>query len=258
MKIFLLFFLISFNFACEQPIHCEEIVNKQPNFLKKPIKLSDPLFVGDMKILKHCGDFTDADSLLFKGPIFGTMMVKFFDQRESMTYLKIIALLQAIKNDSVYKNLLLTTALEKNNPKIIETRFEFKSLVSYENALAESKKEKKKLLLFFTGHACVNGVRMEEEVFIDPKVRNLLAENYLCFKAYVDEIAALPITEQYFSKTLKKQVKTIGERFMDLQLSKFKTDMQPYFAILDTNGKLIHQLTGGEDKQKFLYFLSRK
>lgn len=139
-----------------------------------------------------------------------------------------------------------------------EKTYDFKPLTSYENALSEAKKANKKLLLFFSAHSDVNSEIMKEEVFIDKEVKNLLEQNFVSFKAYLDDRTEIPINEYYFSKPLNKKVKMVGEKFQDLQVSKFKVNMQPYFVILDNNGKQIKQLIGRGDKRKFLSFLNIK
>ncbi len=258
MRILLLFFVLSFNLAFGQVIKCDEILDKQPNFVKKSLKVSDPLFVQDIAILKHCGNFAAEDSILFNGPILGALMVKSLNQSETLSYGKIITLLQAIKNDGEYKSLLWADQLEKRNPNRIEQSYDFKPLISYENALSEAKKANKKLLLFFSAFGDVNSEKMKEEVFIHPEIKNELDKNFICFKTHLDDRTALPINEQYFSKALAKQVTTIGEKFIDLQLSKYKTNWLPHFIIIENNGKLIKQIIGRQEKKKFLSFLRTK
>lgn len=93
----------------------------------------------------------------------------------------------------------------------------------------------------FTGYACVNCRKMEEKVWADPKVLKLLNESVVLISLYVDDKRELPIDEQYVSRATGKQIKTIGQKWSDFQISNYKANAQPLYVLLDLNEKIIHQ-----------------
>lgn len=107
----------------------------------------------------------------------------------------------------------------------------------YEEALAYAKTVNKPLLLDFTGHGCVNCREMEAKVWSDPTVLKKLKNDYIVVSLYTDDKTSLPKDEQFFSDILKTQVNTIGKKFQHLQAEKFGTIAQPYYVLLDTEGK---------------------
>lgn len=80
----------------------------------------------------------------------------------------------------------------------------------------------------FTGYACVNCRKMEEKVWADPKVLKLLNESVVLISLYVDDKRELPIDEQYVSRATGKQIKTIGQKWSDFQISNYKANAHPY------------------------------
>lgn len=74
----------------------------------------------------------------------------------------------------------------------------------------------------------------------------------------VDDKTPIPKAEQYISKLDKKPVQTVGERSIDIQVSVLKTNIQPYFVIIDENGKQIRHLVGKTNAKNFLKFLVGK
>lgn len=133
--------------------------------------------------------------------------------------------------------------------------FKFKPLKSYKSALLEARKSNKKLFIYFTGYGDINSRKIEVESFTNLEVKLLLEKNYLCFSTYLDDPTELPIEEQFFSKALNKKVKTIGQKFQDFQLSKFKNNKQPHFLIIDKYAKVIIQRVGYQNKKELILFL---
>ena len=143
----------------------------------------------------------------------------------------------------------------QNTNQQIDESFLFRPLINYKSALLAVKKSNKKLFIYFTSYGSVNSIRMEEDSFTNLEVKLLLDKNYVCFKAYLDDQTAIPINDQYVSKALNKKVKTVGEKFQDLQLTKFKDNRQPHFLIIDKNEKVIRQVIGYQNKKEFISFL---
>jgi thiol:disulfide interchange protein len=108
----------------------------------------------------------------------------------------------------------------------------------YDEGMAAAKLEGKPMLIDFTGWACVNCRKMEETVWPDPKVADILENKVVLVSLYVDERIKLPEEEQreeeLNGKTFK--IKTVGNKWTYLQASRFNINAQPYYVMLDHNG----------------------
>ncbi|MNY45300.1 Thiol:disulfide interchange protein DsbD [compost metagenome] len=91
----------------------------------------------------------------------------------------------------------------------------------------------KPVLLDFTGYACVNCRKMEELVWSDSKVLSVLKNDIVLISLYVDDKKSLPENEQYVSETTGKKIKTVGNKWSDLQIKKYKANAQPFYVIVD-------------------------
>ncbi|WP_316806927.1 thioredoxin family protein [Pedobacter agri] len=140
----------------------------------------------------------------------------------------------------------------------VEETYQFKPLLNHKNALQESKQNKKLTLLYFSAYGSVICEMMKENVFGDANIKSLLKQKYCSFKAMVDDKTPIPKAEQYISKLDKKPVLTVGARSIDIQVSVLKTNIQPYFVIIDENGKQIRHLVGKTNAKDFLKFLVGK
>lgn len=109
----------------------------------------------------------------------------------------------------------------------------------YNQALRVSKALKKPVFVDFTGHGCTNCREMENRVWSDKGVLSRLRENFVLVALYVDDkVIEMPKEEWYTSKT-GRVVKLLGKKNADLQTSQFGTNSQPYYVILDSDGKLL-------------------
>ena len=128
----------------------------------------------------------------------------------------------------------------------------------YDEALDAAKQLKKPVMLDFTGVNCMNCRKMEKVVWSDPEVAKRLREDFIVVSLYEDvRKIELPPSQQYFSKALNKQVKTLADRNQDLQESNFSSDSQPYYFYVDENGKKLVEGGYGYDPnvQKFIAHL---
>ena len=107
----------------------------------------------------------------------------------------------------------------------------------YHEGLEHAKNVGKPLMLDFTGHACVNCRKMEEQVWSNQNVKNILASEVVLVSLYVDERIDLPTDQQYVTTMAgkEKKVKTTGDKWMVLQANIFGTNSQPYYVMLDHN-----------------------
>ena len=105
----------------------------------------------------------------------------------------------------------------------------------YEKALAKARAENKPLLIDFTGWACVNCRRMEENVWIDKEVDSLMRNEFVVVSLYVDEKTSLPATEQTVFKTstgAERSINTAGDKWATFQVENFGASAQPQYAII--------------------------
>jgi len=107
------------------------------------------------------------------------------------------------------------------------------SFEDFEEGLAYAKKVGKPILLDFTGKACVNCRKMEEQVWSNPTVLNILKNEVVLISLYVDYKKVLPIEEQYISKDTGKKIRTVGNKWSDFQMKHYKSNAQPYYVILN-------------------------
>ena len=119
----------------------------------------------------------------------------------------------------------------------------------YDEALVHAKKVNKPLMIDFTGHACVNCRKMEEQVWSDQYVKDMLANEVVLVSLYVDERISLPESEQYVTTMAgkEKKVKTTGDKWMVFQANTFGTNSQPYYVMLDLNEKQLIEPANYQD-----------
>lgn len=109
----------------------------------------------------------------------------------------------------------------------------------YKQALAYAKKVNKPIFVDFTGHGCVNCREMENSVWADKKVLQRLEDNFVIVALYIDERTRLPKKEWYESSFDGSMIKTVGDLNADLQITKFNNNAQPYYCLLNHEGKLL-------------------
>lgn len=114
----------------------------------------------------------------------------------------------------------------------------------YDEGMRYAKAQGKPVMIDFTGWSCVNCRKMEDNVWSDPKVLKKLSEQYVLISLYVDDKTPLPVDQQTVSKTTGKKIRTTGNKWSDLQASVYNTNSQPYYVLLDTDGKLLAQPRG--------------
>ncbi|WP_347053275.1 protein-disulfide reductase DsbD family protein [Flavobacterium olei] len=109
----------------------------------------------------------------------------------------------------------------------------------YEDGLAYAKEIKKPIMLDFTGYACVNCRKMENNVWSDPAVLPILKNDVVLISLYVDDKRELPKEEQFTTKAGDKII-TVGDKWTDFMISKYKTNTQPLYVLTDLEGKNLH------------------
>jgi thiol:disulfide interchange protein len=114
----------------------------------------------------------------------------------------------------------------------------------YEKGLAYAKEVGKPILLDFTGYACVNCRKMEDFVWSKPQILPILKDDFVLISLYVDDKKELPKEEQYVSKETGKEIVSVGNKWSDYQITRYKNNAQPYYIILDDNGKDLNKPVG--------------
>ena len=112
----------------------------------------------------------------------------------------------------------------------------------FEEGLEYAKAHNKPILLDFTGWACVNCRKMEENVWSVPKVYEQLRDNYVLISLYVDDRKELPEDKQFnyqLESGRVKQIRTIGEKWATFQAINFHTASQPYYIIITPDMELL-------------------
>jgi len=114
----------------------------------------------------------------------------------------------------------------------------------YDQALQESKKIHKPILIDFTGFNCVNCRKMEANVWSNPQVFNHLKNDFVLLQLVVDDKAALPANEQFVSNYSGKTITNLGGKWSDLEASRFNSNSQPFYVMLDSDGNLLTDKNG--------------
>ncbi|MEO8533559.1 MAG: cytochrome c biogenesis protein CcdA [Flavobacterium sp.] len=109
----------------------------------------------------------------------------------------------------------------------------------YEDGVAFAKSVKKPIMLDFTGYACVNCRKMENNVWSDERILPILKNDVVLISLYVDDKRELPKNEQ-FKTASGDEIITVGDKWTDFMISKYKTNTQPLYVITDLEGKNLH------------------
>jgi thiol:disulfide interchange protein DsbD len=126
----------------------------------------------------------------------------------------------------------------------------------YEQGMAYARKVNKPVFIDFTGHGCVNCREMEANVWSDPRVLKRLMNDYVLIALYVDDKKELPEDEWVTSTYDGRLKKTIGKKNADFQISRFGVNAQPYYVLLDHDGKELTQPKAYDlDVDNFVKFL---
>ncbi|MEL6276422.1 MAG: thioredoxin family protein, partial [Bacteroidota bacterium] len=103
----------------------------------------------------------------------------------------------------------------------------------------------KPIMLDFTGYSCVNCRRMEENVWSQPRIRNILSNDYVLISLYVDDQSALPVDQQQKVPRIDRPESTflinkVGKKWQYLQQSVYAKNSQPYYALISPNGQTLN------------------
>ncbi len=129
----------------------------------------------------------------------------------------------------------------------------------FEEGLKAAKTQNKPIMIDFTGWACVNCRKMEEQVWSYPEIIDILKNKYILISLYVDDRKELSETDQF--QYLKpdgrvKKIKTIGDKWATFQTMNFQNNSQPYYVLLDSDMNLLNHTTAyTPDTNEYLQWL---
>ncbi|PVW12622.1 protein-disulfide reductase DsbD family protein [Marixanthomonas spongiae] len=128
----------------------------------------------------------------------------------------------------------------------------------YDKGLAYAKKVGKPVMLDFTGWACVNCRKMEQNVWVKPNVLNKLKNDIVLISLYVDDKRKLQGDEIVESKLKPgKKLKYIGQKWSEFQTIRYKTNTQPFYVLMDTNEEnLVDPVGYTPDAEEYNQWLS--
>lgn len=129
----------------------------------------------------------------------------------------------------------------------------------YFEAIETARKENKPVLIDFTGYGCENCRKMEEFVWTEPEILELLQNEVILASVYIDDKELLPENEQTsidMGGGQKKKIKTIGDKWSMFQQVNFNNNSQPHYVLVTPDGKVINKPVSGympkDDFKKFL------
>jgi thiol:disulfide interchange protein len=129
----------------------------------------------------------------------------------------------------------------------------------FEEGVAAAKASGKPIMIDFTGWACVNCRKMEEQVWSREDIFSTINEEYVLISLYVDDRKELPLEERFnFLKASgdTKPIKTIGDKWATFQTVNFQNNSQPYYILMDADFNLLNTpVAYTPDADEYLYWL---
>jgi thiol:disulfide interchange protein DsbD len=126
----------------------------------------------------------------------------------------------------------------------------------YETGMEFAAKVRKPVMIDFSGHGCVNCRKMEASVWTNPHVKQLIENDFVLITLMVDDRERLPAPLEIKENGKARLLKTTGDKWSYLQRSKFGANAQPYYILLDNEGRpLSPSRAYDEDVSKYIRFL---
>ena len=126
----------------------------------------------------------------------------------------------------------------------------------FDAGMEYARQNNKPVMIDFTGYGCVNCRKMELAVWTDPKVSQMLNNDYVLITLYVDEKTKLPEPIKVTENGTERTLRTIGDKWSYLQRSKFGANAQPFYVLLDNEGMPLNKsYSYDEDIAKYVDFL---
>ena len=142
--------------------------------------------------------------------------------------------------------------------KIIQTTVVEPKFKDFEQGMAYAKGQGKPVIIDFTGFGCVNCRKMEAAVWTDQEVARRLNDDYVLISLYVDDKTPLAEPMEVEVAGQKRTLYTVGDKWSHLQATKFGANTQPFYVLLDTDGKPIAPSRSyNEDIQEYIDWLDQ-
>lgn len=128
-----------------------------------------------------------------------------------------------------------------------------------DSGIAKAKMEGKPILLDFTGWACVNCRRMEEHVWSDPEIFQILNEEVVLISLYIDDRISLAKEEQFsykFDTGRVKKVETVGDKWGTFQTINFGAVSQPYYVMISPEFEVLNHAIQNTDVETYEAWLN--
>lgn len=126
----------------------------------------------------------------------------------------------------------------------------------YDAGMKYAREHGKPVMLDFTGYGCVNCRKMELAVWTDPQVASLIREDYVLITLYVDNKTRLPQPIKVTENGKERTLRTVGDKWSYLQRVKFGANAQPFYVLIDNEGKPLNKsYSYDEDVKKYTDFL---
>lgn len=126
----------------------------------------------------------------------------------------------------------------------------------YDLGMEYARKHGKPVMLDFTGYGCVNCRKMELAVWTNPKVSDIINNDYVLITLYVDNKTPLPSPVKIVENGTERTLRTVGDKWSYLQRVKFGANAQPFYVLIDNEGKPLNKsYSYDEDIPKYIEFL---
>ena len=126
----------------------------------------------------------------------------------------------------------------------------------YELGIEYARQQGKPVMIDFTGHGCVNCRKMEAAVWTDSKVSDIINKDYVLISLYVDDKTPLSEPVKVVENGTERTLRTVGDKWSYLQRVKFGANAQPFYVLLDNQGKPLNKSYAyNEDIPKYIEFL---
>ena len=132
------------------------------------------------------------------------------------------------------------------------------AFTDYEAGMEYAKRNNKPVMIDFTGYGCVNCRKMEASVWTNIRVKDILEKDYVLITLIVDDKSKLPEPIEIVENGKTRVLRTVGDKWSYLQRSKFGANAQPFYVLLDGDGKpLSPSYAFDEDVSKYIQFLNK-
>lgn len=161
-----------------------------------------------------------------------------------------------VKGDSEGATAVLDPLMQKYGQYMHEVDEGIKVFHDLDQAKAYAKEANKPILVDFTGYNCPNCRRTESTVWTNDAIRPLLKNDYVIASLYVDDKTQLPQSEWKYSDVMEMEIRTVGNKWSDYQVRRYKQLSQPLYVITDPDGNDLSAPIGYEPNiEKYKSFL---